>query len=79
MSTREAILDEIAHAPDSLLREAYDFILFLKNRQSHDASPEQAKIPRKRPDFLARQKEVFGERILPDSQSILSESREERI
>lgn len=79
MTTREAILDEIARAPDSVVQEAYDFILLLKNRRSHGVMPDKVDTRRTRPDFLARQKEIFGERMLPDSQSILSELREERI
>lgn len=79
MTTREAIFAEIAHAPDSVVQEAYDFILFIKNRRSHGGGSGKPDASRKRPDFLARQKAVFGERILPDSQSILSKLREERL
>ena len=32
----------------------------------------------KAPDFLARQKAIFGERMLPDSQAVLDELRAER-
>ena len=35
--------------------------------------------PAKRPDFLARQKALFGERVLPDSQAVLDELRAERV
>ena len=31
-----------------------------------------------RPDFLARQKALFGSRVLPDSQAILEELRADR-
>jgi hypothetical protein len=30
------------------------------------------------PDFLARQKALFGERVLPDSQAVLDELRADR-
>ncbi|MEO8352654.1 MAG: hypothetical protein ABI680_13030 [Chthoniobacteraceae bacterium] len=30
------------------------------------------------PDFLARQKALFGERVLPDSQAVLDDSRADR-
>ena len=33
----------------------------------------------KTPDFLARQKALFGERVLPDSQAVLDELRAERV
>lgn len=35
-------------------------------------------MPAKSPDFLARQKAIFGDRILSDSQTLLDESRAER-
>lgn len=31
------------------------------------------------PDFLARQKALFGERVLPNSQAVLDELRAERL
>jgi hypothetical protein len=37
-----------------------------------------ASSARKTPDFLARQKALFGERVLPDSQAVLDELRAER-
>ena len=37
-----------------------------------------ASAPAKTPDFLARQKAIFGERILPDSRAVLDELRMER-
>ncbi len=33
----------------------------------------------KAPDFLARQKALFGEQVLPDSQAVLDELRAERV
>jgi hypothetical protein len=44
MSTREAVIDEIKTAPESLVREAYDFIMFLKQRrtQEHEGKEPQA-------------------------------------
>ena len=44
------------------------------------ATPESA-VPSaaKAPDFLARQKAIFGGRMLPDSQAVLDELRTERI
>ena len=34
MSARDAVIDEIKTAPESLVRETYDFILFLKQRRA---------------------------------------------
>ncbi len=31
------------------------------------------------PDFLARQRALFGERVLPDSQAVLDELRADRV
>ncbi len=78
MSARDAILDEIKTAPESLVREAYDFILFLKRRrelESAGGKPLAATTP---PDFLARQHALFGSRVFPDSQTILDELRADR-
>ena len=78
MSAREAILREINGAPESLVREAYDFILFLKRRRSPEPQHDEAKTTAAKPDFLARQQALFGSRVLPDSQVILDELRSER-
>jgi hypothetical protein len=78
MSDRDAIIDEIRTAPESLVREAYDFILFLKRRRKLEpagGSPQKATA---KPDFLARQQALFGSRVLPDSQAILDELRADR-
>ena len=78
MMIREAIIDEIKTAPESLVREAYDFILFLKRRKelaSETAKPPSATL---KPDFLARQQALFGSQIIPDSQAILDELRGDR-
>ena len=77
MSARDAIIDEIKTAPESLVRETYDFILFLKQRRAQE--PGSAKqVTTARPDFLARQQALFGSRVLPDSQVILDELRADR-
>lgn len=78
MSARNAIIDEIKVAPESLVREAYDFILFLKRRRSMEQQEHQATAVSPKPDFLARQHALFGSRLLPDSQAILDELRAER-
>ncbi len=78
MSARDAIIDEIKAAPESLVREAYDFILFLKRRRSLEHEGEKPKTVTAKPDFLARQQSLFGSRMLPDSQAILDELRADR-
>ncbi|HSP43188.1 MAG TPA: hypothetical protein VLO11_09985 [Luteolibacter sp.] len=78
MSAREAIIDEIKTAPESLVREAYDFILFLKRRRALESGADEARTPTEKPDFLARQQAMFGSRILNDSQTILDELRADR-
>jgi hypothetical protein len=78
MSTREAIIDEIKTAPESLVREAYDFILFLKRRRELEPGISNSQTASTKPDFLARQQALFGGRMLPDSQVILDELRADR-
>ena len=78
MSARDAIIDEIKSAPESLVKETYDFILFLKRRRSLELQGESPKTVTSKPDFLARQQALFGSRVLPDSQAILDELRANR-
>jgi hypothetical protein len=75
MSEREAIIDEIKTAPESLVREAYDFILFLKRRRELESGAAKPQSATAKPDFLARQQSLFGNRVLPDSQAIPDELR----
>lgn len=79
VSAREAIMHELKLAPESLVQEAYDFVLFLKSRKTHgpaEDGTQRASVVR--PDFLARQKALFGGRVLADSQGIMDELRAER-
>jgi hypothetical protein len=78
MSARDAIIDEIKTAPESVVREAYDFILFLKQRRTQELEGEGPKTVITKPDFLARQQPLFGSWVLPDSQAILDELRADR-
>jgi hypothetical protein len=78
MSAREAIIDEIKTAPESLVREAYDFILLLKQRREIEPVTGTPQTATTKPDFLARQQTLFGNRTLPDSQAILDELRADR-
>ena len=45
-----------------------------KSATTGNALPAAAKAP----DFLARQRAIFGGRVLPDSQAVLDELRAER-
>ena len=77
MSARDAIINEINLAPESLVQEVYEFVLFLKSRrnQQHGSIAESSTA---RPDFLARQQALFGSRVLSDSQGLMDELRAER-
>jgi hypothetical protein len=76
MDTREAVIAEIRTAPDSVVEEVYDFVRFLKSKPGGSRpSPESTRVI---PDFLARQKELFGDRTFPDSQELLDELRADR-
>ena len=77
MSTREAVIEEIKDAPEPIVQEVYDFVRFLKSKAANvrQASPGERKLP----DFQARKKAIFGDRVLPNSQPILDETRADRI
>ena len=83
MNTAEALKFEIERTPEPMLQEVYDFLLFLKSRVNGSISPdvstksEAASV--EPPDFLARQKAIFGDRIVPDSQELLDLMRADRI
>ncbi len=83
MNTAEALKSEIEQTPEPLLREVYDFLLFLKSRINVSTgsvvatkSESTSVVP---PDFLARQKALFGDRVVPDSQELLDLMRADRI
>jgi hypothetical protein len=74
MNTREAVIAEIRTAPESVVEEVLDFVRFLKSKTASEA-PQ----PRIIPDFEARKREIFGDRVLPDSQEILDQLRADRL
>jgi hypothetical protein len=76
MSVRDVIISEIRTAPEPVVQEVYDFILSLKSRES--AAVRESYSRSALPDFLARQKILFGERAVSDSGSLLNELRSER-
>ncbi len=78
MSARDDMIQEIKLAPESLAREAYDFMLFLKSRRVEESGASSAKPLSLKPDFLARQEARFGSRVVADSQMTLDQLREER-
>ncbi|MBC8325462.1 MAG: hypothetical protein H8E27_07535 [Verrucomicrobia subdivision 3 bacterium] len=63
---------ELEAAPDSVVEQVHGFL-----RAIHDDS-SASRQPREMPDFLARQKAVFGGRVLADSQATLDDLRAER-
>ncbi len=77
MNAREAVIEAIKDAPESMVQEVYDFVRFLKSQAS--SGSQASASGRTIPDFLARQKALFGDRILPDSQAIMDEMRADRI
>ena len=76
MDTREAVIAEIRTAPESVVEEVLDFVRFLKNKTASATPQPQARII---PDFDARKRELFGDRVLPDSLEILDELRADRL
>lgn len=79
MSTRGQIIEEIEKAPDAVVEEVYDFLRFLKSKPAKVASGEPTSgVSQTQPDFLERQRVLFGERTLPDSQEMLDEIRADR-
>jgi hypothetical protein len=82
MNTVQALKREIDDTPETILRETYDFLVFLKGRARSAEKPSLVlTTPATRgnwPDFLVRQKAVFGARTVPDSQPILDEQRADR-
>ena len=77
MNAREAVIEEIRTAPEPVVEEVLDFVRFLKSKPAVER-PTFAS-PRVMPDFAARKRAIFGDRILPDSQEILDELRADRI
>ena len=76
MDIREAVIAEIRTAPDSVVEEVYDFVRFLKSKPGvGQPSLESTRVI---PDFLARQMELFGDRMFPDPQELLDELRADR-
>ena len=78
MSAREAVIAEINAAPESMVLETYDFVLSLKSKSGQNPRRTKQETSILRPDFLARQKAVFGDRVLSHSQAILDEQRADR-
>ena len=82
MNAAQALKLEIERTPEPLLQEVYDFLVFLKTRPNGLDRPVAAMsgdaISVASPDFLARQKRIFGGRTVPDSQAILDDLRADR-
>ena len=82
MNAAEALKLEIERTPEPLLQEVYDFLIFLKTRTNGLDRPVAVEggdaVGGASPDFLARQKAIFGGRTVPDSQPILDDLRADR-
>ena len=82
MNAAKALKLEIDRTPEPLLQEVYDFLVFLKSRPNGWGRPNVAlsrdAVSVASPDFLARQKAIFGGRNVPDSQPILDDLRADR-
>jgi hypothetical protein len=76
MDSREAVIEELRTAPEPLVEQVLDFVRFLKSKAGAGGTSQAP--ARMIPDFRARQKELFGDRVLPDSQSILDDLRADR-
>jgi hypothetical protein len=76
MIARDVIISEIKTAPEPVVQEVYDFILSLKSRDS--VGDQESRSRSDPPDFLARQKILFGEKAINDSGELLNELRSER-
>ena len=77
MNARESVLEEIRTAPEPMVEEVLDFVRFLKSKPAVEQLAPAT--PRVLPDFAARKRAIFGDRILPDSQEVLDELRADRI
>ena len=77
MTSREAVIEAIRTAPEPVVEEDLDFVRFLESKPGVAAQVPVS--PRVIPDFRARQKAIFGDRVLPDSQAILDELRADRL
>ena len=82
MNAAQALKLEIERTPEPLLQEVYDFLVFLKARtnglDSRGAVMDRASVNVSSPDFLARQRAIFGGRTVPNSQAILDDLRADR-
>lgn len=77
MNAREVVIEEIRTAPEAVIEEVLDFLRFLKSKSAVEKPTHTQR--RVLPDFEARKRAIFGDRILPDSQEIFDELRADRI
>ena len=82
MNAAQSLKMEIERTPEPLLQEVYDFLLVLKARSNGLDNPVamtgRDAIRVSVPDFLARQKAIFGGRTVPDSHVIWDEMRADK-
>ncbi len=73
MSTLIEIEEAIEHLPPVKFNELRQWI------ERRSKAPQVAdSTPHIKPDFLARQRAIFGGRLLPDSQAVLDDVRGDR-
>jgi hypothetical protein len=75
MSTIAEIEAALSQLPPAQFVEVRRWMNAYRPPTAPDETRPQAS---KTPDFLGRQKELFGDRVLPDSQAIFDEMRADR-
>jgi hypothetical protein len=77
MSTRDKLIVEIQRAPEAVIQESYNYLMSLVTR---NRLPSQADKPSRipLPDFQARKRALFGDRVIADSQPIFDDLRADR-
>ncbi len=70
-----AILEQLKNLPPT---EQAAFNKLFRQWQSAPTSPKPAQRARQWPDFLARLRNIYGNKITSDSQSLISELRGDR-
>ena len=75
MTTLEALKAEIETAPEPVLKRTYDFLVAVRMEAS---PPHPSAPPAQWPDFAARLRNIYGDRVTPDSQDIMDALREDR-
>ncbi len=78
MSVAENLISEIERAPEELVQETYEFQELQRKNAAKTESEANIQSTITPPDFEGRLKAIYGDRVVPSSQSILDEMREDR-